>query len=74
MDLNEVVSKLKGPRGTTVKIKVLRPGVDEPIEMNPLRDEIAKYTINTVFMVRPHVGYIKLESFAETTGQECGTR
>ena len=70
MDLNEVVSKLKGPRGTSVKIKVLRPGVDEPIEMNPIRDEIAKYTINTSFMIRPRIGYIKLDSFAETTGQE----
>jgi carboxyl-terminal processing protease len=70
MDLNEVVSKLKGPRGTSVKIKVMRPGVDEPIEMNPIRDEIAKYTINTAFMIRPRVGYIKLDSFAETTGQE----
>src|SRR5438874_2394830 len=70
MDLNEVVSKLKGPRGTAVKIKVIRPGVDEPIEMNPIRDEIAKYTINTAFRIRDRVGYIKLESFAETTGQE----
>ncbi len=70
MDLNEVVSKLKGPRGTSVKIKVMRPGVDEPIEMNPIRDEIAKYTINTAFMIRPRVGYIRLDSFAETTGQE----
>src|SRR6185369_11115377 len=70
MDLNEVVSKLKGPRGTSVKIKVIRPGVDEPIEMSPIRDEIAKYTINTAFMIKPHVGYIKLDSFAETTGQE----
>jgi carboxyl-terminal processing protease len=70
MDLNEVVSKLKGPRGTSVKIKVIRPGVDEPIEMNPIRDEIAKYTINTTFMIRPRIGYIKLDSFAETTGQE----
>lgn len=70
MDLNEVVSKLKGPRGTSVKIKVLRPGVDEPIEMNPIRDEIAKYTINTTFMIRPRIGYIKLDAFAETTGQE----
>src|SRR5258706_529619 len=68
--VNEVVSKLKGPRGTSVKIKVVRPGVDEPIEMNPIRDEIAKYTINTAFMIRPKVGYIKLDSFAETTGQE----
>jgi carboxyl-terminal processing protease len=70
MDLNDVVSKLKGPRGTSVKIKVIRPGVDEPIEMNPIRDEIAKFTINTAFMIRPRVGYIKLDSFAETTGQE----
>src|SRR5215472_14795855 len=70
MDLNEVVSKLKGPRGTTVKIKVIRPGVDEAIEMAPVRDEIAKYTINNAYMIRPRVGYIKLDSFAETTGQE----
>jgi carboxyl-terminal processing protease len=70
MDLNEVVSKLKGPRGTPVRIKVIRPGVDEPIEMNPIRDEIAKFTINTAFMIRPRVGYIRLDSFAETSGQE----
>jgi carboxyl-terminal processing protease len=70
MDLNEVVSKLKGPRGTSVKIKVIRPGVDEPLEMSPIRDEIAKFTINTAFMIRPKIGYIRLDSFAETTGQE----
>src|SRR5688572_8586293 len=45
MDLNEVVSKLKGPRGTTVKIKIMRPGVEEPLEMSVTRDEIAKFTI-----------------------------
>src|SRR5579871_534714 len=54
MDLNDVVGKLKGPRGTTVKIKVVRPGVEEAIEMNPMRDEIAKYTINSEFLIRPH--------------------
>jgi len=70
MELNDVVTRLKGPRGTSVKIKVVRPGVDEPIEMNPIRDEIAKYTINTAFMIRPRIGYVKLDSFAETTGQE----
>src|SRR5438876_3521123 len=70
MDLNQVVSKLKGPRGTAVKIRVVRPGVEEPIEMSPIRDEIAKFTINNSYMIRPRVGYIKLESFAETTGQE----
>src|SRR6266853_3692890 len=46
MDLNEVVSKLKGPRGTSVKIRVVRPGVEEPIEMWAMREEIVKLTIN----------------------------
>jgi carboxyl-terminal processing protease len=70
IDINEAVSKLKGPRGTSVKIMVMRPGVEEAIEMNPVRDEIAKYTISNAFHIRPKIGYIKLDSFAETTGSE----
>jgi carboxyl-terminal processing protease len=70
MDLNEVVSKLKGPRGTSVKIRVVRPGTEEPIEMAVIRDEIAKFTISNAFMLRPRLGYVKLDSFAETTGAE----
>ena len=70
LDLNNVVSKLKGPRGTAVKIKVVRPGVDEPMEMSIIRDAIAKYTINTTFMIKPRIGYIKLENFEENSGQE----
>jgi len=70
MELNEVVSRLKGPKGTSVKVLIVRPGVDEPLELNVIRDEIAKYTINNAFLVKPHIGYIKLDSFAETSGQE----
>jgi len=70
MDLNEVVSKLKGPRGTSVKIRVVRPGTEEPIEMAVIRDEIAKFTISNAFVLRPRIGYVKLDSFAETTGAE----
>jgi carboxyl-terminal processing protease len=70
MDLNTVVSKIKGPKGTTVHISVVRAGVDEPMEMSIVRDEIAKYTINSAFIIKPGVGYIKLDSFAETSGQE----
>jgi carboxyl-terminal processing protease len=70
IDINEAVSRLKGPRGTSVKIMVVRPGVEEAIEMNPVRDEIAKFTISNAFLIRPRVGYVKLESFAETTGAE----
>src|SRR5206468_6807125 len=40
------------------------------IEMSVIRDEIAKFTISNAFALRPKVGYIKLDSFAETTGAE----
>src|SRR3989449_6719260 len=70
MDLNDVVSRLKGPRGTSVKIQIVRPGADEPIDLSVIRDEIAKYTISNAFLIRPRIGYIKLDSFAETTGAE----
>ena len=70
LDLSEVVSKLKGPRGTSVKIRISRPGVDEPLDMTVIRDEIRKYTINNAFLIKPKIGYIKLDSFAATSGQE----
>ena len=70
VELNNVISRLKGPRGTSVKITIRRPGADEPIEMSVIRDEIAKFTINSTFYIRPGIGYIKLDSFAETSGAE----
>jgi carboxyl-terminal processing protease len=70
MELNDVVARLKGPRGTAVNIKIMRPGVEEPIEMAVIRDEIAKFTISNAFNIRDKIGYIKLDSFAETTGAE----
>jgi carboxyl-terminal processing protease len=70
LELNDVVARLKGPRGTAVNITVERPGVDEPIQMSVIRDEIAKFTISNAFQIRPRVGYIKLTNFAETTGTE----
>jgi carboxyl-terminal processing protease len=70
MELNDVVARLKGPRGTAVNIMVMRPGVEEPLEMSVIRDEIAKFTISNAFNIRDKIGYIKLESFAETTGTE----
>jgi carboxyl-terminal processing protease len=70
MGQNDVVARIRGPRGTTVKLSVERPGVDKPIQMTPMRDEIARSSISDAFMIRNGVGYIKLDSFAETTGAE----
>ncbi len=70
IDLNIVVGKLKGPKGTPVRVTVSRPGVDEPFEITIVRDEISKFTISNAFEIRENIGYVKIESFAETTAAE----
>lgn len=70
-DINdEVIPNLKGPKGTTVDITVERPGETEPLDFTVERDEIPLYTIKFAFQVRPGIGYIRIDKFSETTGDE----
>jgi carboxyl-terminal processing protease len=67
---DEVVSHLKGPRGTTVNITIERPGVRDPIDINIERDEIPLVTVPYAFDVRPGIGYVKVDRFSESTADE----
>ncbi len=69
---NEVISRIKGPKGTIVKITVQRPGEAAPIELEVERDAIPLYTIKHVFHLKPGVGYIRIDRFGSTTGTELG--
>ena len=69
-NLNDVVNKLKGPKGTPVDVSMVRPGVEDAIELTIIRDEIASFSITNKFVIRDGIGYIKLSTFSETTGQE----
>ncbi|MEE8348932.1 MAG: S41 family peptidase [Acidobacteriota bacterium] len=70
-DLNEeVIPHLKGPKGTPVNITIERPGEPEPIELSVIRDEISLYTIKYVFRLENEVGYVRINKFSETTGEE----
>jgi carboxyl-terminal processing protease len=68
--VEDVVSKLRGVPGTPVHVTISRPGVAAAIELDIIRKQLTKYTINYAYMIRPKVGYIRIESFAETTGAE----
>jgi carboxyl-terminal processing protease len=70
LDVGAVVLRLKGGQGTPVHITIVRPGVPDPIQLTVIRDAISKFTINNYYMIRPGIGYIKLDSFAETSGNE----
>jgi carboxyl-terminal processing protease len=66
----EVADLLKGPRGTPVQIKVLRGEGTDELVFNLIRDEINRSSIPSAFMVKPGIGYVKLEEFIETTGAD----
>ena len=66
----EVADLLKGPRGTPVKLMVLREGSSEPLKFEMLRDEINRSSVQDAMWVRPGIGYMHLELFNETTSSE----
>src|SRR5215472_9664324 len=70
MSTSDVAELLKGPKGTTVKITVLREGTEKPIDFNVVRDEIPRYSVDVHFMIRPGIGYIHISGFQETTDHE----
>src|SRR5512133_4361091 len=70
MNTSDVAELLKGPRGTTVKITVLREGSEKPLDFSIIRDEIPRYSVDVHFMIRPGIGYVHVSGFQETTEQE----
>ena len=69
---DEVVKRVRGPRGTTVEISIRRPGVDTLIDLTVERDQIQITTVRTAFMIAPGTGYVRLQDFSETTDDELG--
>jgi carboxyl-terminal processing protease len=70
MNTSDVAELLKGPRGTTVKITVLREGNEKPMDFSIIRDEIPRYSVDVHFMIKPGIGYVHVSGFQETTEQE----
>jgi carboxyl-terminal processing protease len=70
MNTSDVADLLKGPKGTTVHITVLREGAEKPLEFAVVRDEIPRYSVDLHFLIRPGVGYMHIAQFNETTDKE----
>ena len=70
LSLDDVVKRLKGPKGTTVHIKIIRVGIKEPIPLTIVRAAIPTNSISNTLMIRPGVGYIRIKDFTSTTVRE----
>ncbi|MFN8256929.1 MAG: S41 family peptidase [Bacteroidales bacterium] len=65
-----VISKLKGERGSKVKIGVKRSGYKNLLNFEITRDQIPLYSIDVSYMIDKTIGYIKISAFSRTTYEE----
>jgi carboxyl-terminal processing protease len=70
MTTTEVADLLKGAKGTTVHITIIREGSEKPLEFTVVRDEIPRYSVDLAFEIRPGIGYMHVNGFTETTEHE----
>ena len=70
MSREDIVKRLRGKKGTKVKLTVVRRGIADKLTFVVTRDKIPVKTIDAVYMIRPNVGYIRIGSFGATTYNE----
>jgi carboxyl-terminal processing protease len=66
----QVLRSLRGPKGTIVRVRIVRPGLMDPLIFNIERDEIPVYSVDAAYMIDPQTGYVKIGNFAATTYDE----
>jgi carboxyl-terminal processing protease len=67
--LQETIGRMRGRRGSTITITVLRE--DEAIDYEMRRELIRVASVHHEFL-QPNYGYIRLNQFTESTAQELG--
>ena len=67
---DRIVRRLRGPRGTTVRLGLKRQGIDGKVHVEVVRGAIPIRSIESAFRITGTTGYIKLGQFARTTSAE----
>ena len=70
MKNTDVMKRLRGPKNTEVRVKVLRQGVPDLIEFKITRGKIPMYSLDAAYMADKTTGYIKLNRFAASSADE----
>lgn len=70
MKREDIMRRLRGPKGTVVKLGVLRMGLDEQLTFSVKRDKIPVTSLEAAYMATPTTGLIRFGSFGRTTYNE----
>ena len=66
----ESMKRLKGPKGSQVKLGIFRHGEKEILHFTIIRGDIPNKSIKAAYMIDEKYGYINIEKFSETTYPE----
>jgi carboxyl-terminal processing protease len=69
LTLMEAVQHMRGQRGTSVKLTVIREGVDEPLIFTIIRDIIKIKSVRSKIL-EGNIGYIRMTQFQEATATD----
>ena len=67
---SEAMKRLKGEKGSKVKLGVYRPGEKDLLHFTVIRGNIPVKSIDAAYMINEKVGYIKVNKFGETSYPE----
>lgn len=71
MSLQDAVGKMRGPKGTSVTITIMREGLTEAKDFTIVRDIIKIQSVRSK-MLEDGIGYIRISQFQERTGEDLG--
>ena len=70
MSRDEIMHRLRGPKGSIAHLKVLRSGIKDTLKFDVERDKIPVNSVDAAYMVTPTIGLIRFNNFAQTTHDE----
>ncbi len=73
MSVDQAVALLRGEPGTSVSVRMLRPGIEEPIPFTLTREEIRLRAVPFAVMLEDGIGYVPLRSVLESSSDELAS-
>ncbi len=70
MSREDIMGRLRGPRGTIVQLGVIRRGINGVLPFTVKRDKIPVTSVDAAFLIRPGIGFIRFSNFSATTHDE----
>lgn len=70
MSTEDIMTRLRGPKGSHVKLSIVRRGVSDLLHFDVKRDKIPIFSLDAAYMIDKRTGYIRINRFAAETGSE----